>query len=90
MAHRQGSKLLAPGIEKWVSADHEPAGSQLDHVCKNSLELVIGARFQDMKLDPEQVRRSMQVSQFSLGIGSGRVEEHGDVARCGYQFAQKL
>src|SRR4029453_5051979 len=52
VAQGQCGELLAPAIEKWITADHERAGSQSGQGCEDRIEVALGARMQDMELKP--------------------------------------
>ena len=49
MVERQRAKLFTPAARKCIAADNEPARSQLDQLCKNSIEVTIGAGIEDME-----------------------------------------
>ena len=53
MADRHCGKLLAPADEERIGADHQPARAQLDKLCKDRIEVALGAGIQDMELQPE-------------------------------------
>ena len=63
MAKGQCGELLAPAIEEWITADYERAGSQSGQGCEDRIEVALGARMQDMKLQPEGAGRRLQVSR---------------------------
>jgi hypothetical protein len=87
----QRGKLFLPGGEKRIGGDDEPARSQLDQVCKHSIEVTFGAGVQDVELQPKSTSRPLQAAQTELGSnGINRVKEESHDARCGYQFAQQL
>ena len=66
---RQCGELFAPAVEEWIAADHEPACPQLGQGCEDGIEVALGARMQDMELQPERARRRLQVSRYGLGDG---------------------
>ena len=57
MAQRQRAELFAPAIEKWIIADHEPAGLQLGQVFEDRIDVAFGARVQDMEFQPLRAGR---------------------------------
>ena len=57
---------------------------------KDRIEVAIGARVQDVELDPELVGRRLQLSCFRINIGPGWVDEHRDDSRRGHQLVQQL
>src|SRR5216683_8325753 len=91
MADGQRAEQFAPAIEEWITADHEPACSQSDHICKNRIEVAVGAGMQDMELQSEGARRHLQVSRYGVGTSAiGRVDQYGEVRRCGDQLMQQV
>jgi len=79
-ARREGGQCVAVGSAEATACsqrDHEPARSQLGRGCKDRIEIVFVARTQNMKLQPEGLRRRLQVSRLSLGRGIRRVDEEG-------------
>src|SRR5262245_38855594 len=44
VAQGQCRELLAPAIEKWITADHERVGSQLQQGCEDRIEVTLAAR----------------------------------------------
>ena len=91
MAKRQRGKLLAPGIEEYIGADHERACSQLDQGLQTPYRnrcSVLACR--TWSLQPERVRCRLHGSRKGSAIRTGRVDEHGNDGRCGYQLAQQL
>jgi hypothetical protein len=89
VTEREFGELFAPAKEKRIAADHECACPQLDQSCECRIEVPFGACIQDMKLQAEGAGRRLQVSQFGLGI-VGRVGEHGNEGRHGYQLMRQL
>ena len=63
VAQGQCGELLAPAIKKWITADHERAGSQSGQGCEDRIEFALGARMQDMELQPEGASRRLQLSR---------------------------
>ena len=59
VAERQRGELFAPAREECIGADHEPARSQLDQLCEDSIEVTFGAGIQDMELQPEGTSRCL-------------------------------
>ena len=90
VAYGQSGKLLAPRVEERIAADHEPACMEFDKVGKDRIEVAIGARVQDVELDPELVGRRLKLSCFSHDIGPGWVDEHRDDGRGRHQLLQQL
>jgi hypothetical protein len=87
MTHGQRAKLLAPAIEKWLTADHEPASSQLNQACKDRIEVMVSAGMQDMELQPKAVGRCLQLFRCGLGTsGISRVNEQNNAGRRGDQL----
>src|SRR5262249_24769003 len=75
VSDRQCGELLALGNEESIGADHEPACPQLEQGCEDRIEVALGARVQDMKLQPEGARRRLQISRQGLGTGIGWIDE---------------
>jgi hypothetical protein len=50
VADRQGAELFASAIEEAITADHEPAGSQLGQSCEGRINLAFGARMRNLAL----------------------------------------
>src|SRR6202035_646012 len=46
-------ELFTPAREEQIAADHKRAGSELNHACKDRVEIAFCARMQDMKMQPE-------------------------------------
>src|SRR5262245_52807031 len=69
VAGGQCDNLLAPAIEEWITAYDQRAGSQSRQGCEDRIEVALGARLQDMKLQPEGAGRRLQVSRQGLGVG---------------------
>jgi hypothetical protein len=57
IAHGQCGEFFTPASEECVAADNEPACLQLDHRCEDGIEIVFGARMQNMKLTPHHAPR---------------------------------
>ena len=91
MTDRQRGELLAMAREEYLGADHEPARSQLDHLCEDCIEVTFGAGIQDKELQAEAVGRRQHLLRFGLSnSGIGWVDEQGHDARRGYQFVQQF
>jgi hypothetical protein len=90
VAERQCGKLFMLGMEEEIRHDHERASSQLDQGCEDRVEIAIGARIQDMELQPESVGCRMQGSQKGLSNGTGRVDKHGNDGGHRQQFVRKI
>src|SRR6266481_7875876 len=91
MADGQRAELLAPAIEEWLTADHEPACAQLDQACKDGIEVSVGTGMQNMKLQPEGVGSRLQLLRCGLSTrGIGWVDEHGNDGGSGDQLVQQL
>ena len=88
MAERQCGELFSTAIEEWIGADHESTGSQLEQGCKDRIEVVFGARMQDMELQSQRAGRRLRLSHFGLDSGISRVDEQGEKGRRGEQFVQ--
>jgi hypothetical protein len=50
--------LFKPATEECVATNHEPARSQLDQLCKDYIEVTVGAGIQYMELQPEPTSRA--------------------------------
>src|SRR6266699_3481573 len=75
VADSQRGQLLAPAREECIGADHEPARSQLDKACEDSIEVTFGAGIQDMKVQPEGMRCRLRGACNGLGESDvGRVD----------------
>src|SRR5262249_60182998 len=75
VSDRQCGELLALGNEESIGADHEPACPQLEQGCEDRIEVALGARVQDMTLQPEGARRRLQLSRQGLGTRIGWIDE---------------
>src|ERR1017187_8208250 len=87
---RRRGQLLALGSEEYIGADHERICSQLDQGCKDRIEIAIGARLQNMELQPQGAGRRLHGSQIARNARIGGVDEQSNDGRRGYQFAQQL
>jgi hypothetical protein len=67
VAECQGGELFVPGGEKYMGADYEPTRSQLDQVCKHSIEVTFGAGIQHVELQPKSTSRRLRGTQTELG-----------------------
>ena len=91
MADRQRGELFGPAREECTAANHEPARSQLDQLCEDSIEVTFGAGIQDMQLQPEGTSRRLHLLSVGLGkSGFGWVDEERHDARRGNQLVQQL
>src|SRR5262249_4294132 len=63
VAQCQCGELLAMTVEKWIAADHERAGLQSGQGREDHIEVAVGARMQDMELEPEGTGCRLQVSR---------------------------
>jgi hypothetical protein len=53
MAEGQCGELFSPAGEVCIGANHKRIGSQLNQGCEGVFYVVLGARLQDMDLQPE-------------------------------------
>jgi len=60
VAECHSGKLFLSGGEKRIGADYEPAGSQFNHLCKDSIEVTFGAGIQDVEVQPEGLSRRLR------------------------------
>ena len=91
VADRKCGELSSANSEISINPDHECTGMELDQGFKDRIEVALGARVQDMKLQPERAGCRLQVPRLSLGItGIGRVDEQGNDGRRRDQFMQQL
>jgi len=67
VADRQRSKLIDMPREEGIAADHKPACSQLDQLCKDRIEVTFGAGAEDMKFQPESLGRRQGHTRLELG-----------------------
>jgi hypothetical protein len=59
----------------------------LEQCCERRIDIALGARMQDMELQPERASRPLQVSRGGLGKSRiGGVDEQGNDGRLGGQF----
>jgi hypothetical protein len=49
VANRQRGELFAMTNEKWAAGDHKTICSELDQLCKDSIEVTFIAGIQDME-----------------------------------------
>ena len=83
--------MFGPAREECAGANHEPARSQLDQLCKDSIEVTFGAGIQDMELQPEGTGCRLHLLGVDLGkSGFGWVDEERHDARRREQLVQKL
>ena len=87
---RQCGELFDPANEERIGDDHERACSQLEQGREDRIEVTFGTRMQDMELQPERAGRRLKIFQYGLGKGIGRVDEHGNDGRHGYQLVRHL
>jgi hypothetical protein len=72
------TKLLAPAIEEWIAADHETAWLQSAQISEGRFQLTIRARMQDGQIQPQWLRRCLQVFRYRCGTAEiGGIDEHG-------------
>src|SRR5665811_1245996 len=91
VADRQYGELFKPATEECIAANHEPARSQLDQLCEDTIELTFGAGIQYMELQPEGTSCCLHLLRVGLGkSGIGRIDEQGHDARRGEQLVQQL
>src|SRR6476660_6768186 len=82
---------FGPASEERITANHEPAHSQLDELCEDAIEFPFGACIQNMELQSEGTSRCLQHLCVALGkSGMGWVDEQGHDARRGDQLVQQL
>src|SRR5262249_61357031 len=73
-----------PARKECPAADHEPARSQLDQLCKDSIEVTFGAGIQNMKLQSKGTSRCLHLLCVGLGnSGIGWVDKQRHDARRG-------
>src|SRR5262249_11336331 len=90
VAERQCGELFASGREECTGADDERAWSELGQGCKDRIKIALGARRQDMELQPQAAGRRLQVARKAFSkSGRGRVDEHTKDRRPGQQFVQQ-
>src|SRR5215472_2943870 len=63
VAERQYGELFASGREECTGADDERAWSELGQGCKDRIKIALGARRQDMELQPQAAGRRLQVAR---------------------------
>src|SRR5262249_28246307 len=90
VAECQSGKLCAADIEKDIRADHERACSQLGQCCEHRIEVALRPRMQDMRLQSERPRGSLQVLQLDRGVGVGRIDEQTHDGHRGDQLVQQF
>src|SRR5262249_62233166 len=79
VAESQPGQLSALAEEERIGANHESTRAQSGHACEGGVEVLVGAGFQYVKLQPAAVGRGLQCPRLSLRkIWTGRVDEQGE------------
>src|ERR1019366_1831527 len=94
LAPRAGSQVRRVVRSAWKKKNrgkHEPARSQLDQLCEDSIKVTFSAGIQHMEFQPEGIGRCLHFLCGRLGKrGISRVDEQGHDARRGDQLMQQL
>ena len=73
MINRQSGQLFNSRLVKRSAPIHESACSPVGHGFKDSIEIAVAARMQDMELHSKVAGRCLRVSGYGLGSGGGWV-----------------
>ena len=66
------------------------AGSQLDQALEHAVQFTFGNGFEYVEPDPERTSRLLQLMDDEFGTRIGWIDEKGNHARFGYEFAQEF
>src|SRR5262245_15519390 len=77
VADSRRGELFAPIREQWIAADHEPARSQLDQLCEDSIKVGFTAGIQDVELQTEGMGRCLQLLRAFRKIWIGWIDDQG-------------
>jgi hypothetical protein len=53
VSERKRAELFAPAVEECIGDDHECAGPLTDQGCESVIDIALGARVEDVQLQPE-------------------------------------
>ena len=75
VAGGQCEDLFVSAEEERVGSDYERTSTQLNHRCKDAIEVALGAGMQEIELQSKLASRCLKVSRLDLGTGIGRIDE---------------
>src|SRR5262249_25547382 len=90
VARRQEDQLDTSADKKGATADENRVGSIARKCCEGRIDVPAGADIKGLDLQSHGARSRVHVSQYGLGVGIRRIDEHGDATSCGYEFAQEF
>src|SRR5262249_14129868 len=86
----QSGEVLASIAQVRITSDYDPTGSRLDQTFEDTVQVAVGARIENMELQPEGAGRSLRVFRLDLRIRVGWVDEYGNGIGLGHHLAQQL
>ena len=90
VARRQRDQLFALAVEERIGCYQKGARSLLDQGRECRLKIAFGARVEDKKLQPEHMRRPLDVSPIGLGNRIARVHEKSKNIGFRHQVVQQF
>ena len=89
MTRRQRDQLIALPGEECIGPNEEGANLILDKGCEGTINIVLGASLENMKLLTKVARRGLRLSFLHRGIWASWIQEHADYGRLRYHLAQQ-
>src|SRR5215475_9281619 len=90
VARSQEDQLDTSADKKGATADENRVGSVVRKCCEGCIDVRAGADIKGLDLQSHGARSRVHISQYGLGVGVRRMDEHGDATSCGYELAQEL
>ncbi len=87
---RQVDQLHTPAGEEGVNVDEKGVGPLAHKSCESHIDLAAGACVEDLDFQPDGASSRLRIFQRGLGIGAGRVDEHGNASGCGHQLMHEF
>src|SRR5262249_50077719 len=84
MARRQVDQLNPTAIEEGVATEKKRFGPLVYKSCESRIDLAAGAGVENPDLQPHRAGSRLNVFQRGLGIGAGRIDEHGNTSGGGH------
>jgi hypothetical protein len=86
---RQHGQLQPPDAEEGIGADEQRVGPLAHERREGRIDLADRAGVMDLGLQSHGAGRRFRVSRRGLGIGIGRIDQHGNADDAGHQLAQE-
>ena len=79
MSRRQHRELDPAAVEERIGADKKRVGTLARHRREGGINLALGARVEDLNLQPETAGGGLQLAQhFLRTLRIGRIKKHGN------------